>query len=244
MALFGSKQDAFLQQLLHARYALIHLDEQVGEGYVEFTVFHRATQQLHDHMRRVMADQVVILLDPRRNANISAFNFVPKTLVAGRNQQIQCDLLSLEYGADVDGFFKNIEDLLETETVDEFIRIYNVYNYSNFERELKIYIGEVTNCSMEYRNVLAEIRTWWASLNLTANVPRMKEFVFEYEINVSKICNTFEVLSTRVIHGLPFSALLTLCTGNSPVTGEFPAQRPVTRSFDVFFNLRLEWTVE
>ena len=24
-------------------------------------------------------------------------------------------------------------------------------------------------------------------------------------------------------------------TGNSPVTGEFPAQRPVTRSLDVFF---------
>ena len=36
-----------------------------------------------------------------------------------------------------------------------------------------------------------------------------------------------------------FSALLTICAGNSPVTGEFPAQRPVTRSFDVFFNLRL-----
>ena len=32
-----------------------------------------------------------------------------------------------------------------------------------------------------------------------------------------------------------FSALLALCAGNSPVTGEFPAQRPVTRSFDVFF---------
>ena len=29
-----------------------------------------------------------------------------------------------------------------------------------------------------------------------------------------------------------------LC-GNSPITGEFPAQRPVTRSFDVFFDLRL-----
>ena len=36
-----------------------------------------------------------------------------------------------------------------------------------------------------------------------------------------------------------FSALLALCVGNSPVTGEFPAQRPVTRSFDVFFDLRL-----
>ena len=35
-----------------------------------------------------------------------------------------------------------------------------------------------------------------------------------------------------------FSALLALCAGNSPVTGEFPAQRPVTHSFDVFFHLR------
>ena len=35
------------------------------------------------------------------------------------------------------------------------------------------------------------------------------------------------------------SALLAICAGNSPVTGEFPAQRPVTRSFDVFFDLRL-----
>ena len=36
-----------------------------------------------------------------------------------------------------------------------------------------------------------------------------------------------------------FSALLALCTGNSPVTGEFHAQRPVTRNFDVFIDLRL-----
>ena len=36
-----------------------------------------------------------------------------------------------------------------------------------------------------------------------------------------------------------FSALLAICAGNSPVTGEFIAQMPVTRSFDVFCNLRL-----
>ena len=36
-----------------------------------------------------------------------------------------------------------------------------------------------------------------------------------------------------------FSALLAICAGNSPVTGEFPSQRLVTRSFDVFFDLRL-----
>ena len=32
------------------------------------------------------------------------------------------------------------------------------------------------------------------------------------------------------------SALLAICAGNSPVTGKFPAQRPVTRGFDVFFD--------
>ena len=34
-----------------------------------------------------------------------------------------------------------------------------------------------------------------------------------------------------------FSALLAICAGNSPVPGEFPTQRPVTRSFDVYFDL-------
>ena len=35
-----------------------------------------------------------------------------------------------------------------------------------------------------------------------------------------------------------FSALVALCAGNSPVTGEFPSQRPLTRSFDVFLDPR------
>ena len=37
-----------------------------------------------------------------------------------------------------------------------------------------------------------------------------------------------------------FSASLALCAGNSPVAGEFPSQRPVTRSFYVFFDLCLK----
>ena len=36
-----------------------------------------------------------------------------------------------------------------------------------------------------------------------------------------------------------FSTLLAICAGNSPVADEFPSQRPVTRSFDVFFDLHL-----
>ena len=37
-----------------------------------------------------------------------------------------------------------------------------------------------------------------------------------------------------------FSALLVICAGNLTVTGEFPAQRSVTLSFDVIFDLL--WT--
>ena len=36
-----------------------------------------------------------------------------------------------------------------------------------------------------------------------------------------------------------FSALQVFSAGDLPVTGEYPAQRPVTQSFDVFFDLRL-----
>ena len=35
-----------------------------------------------------------------------------------------------------------------------------------------------------------------------------------------------------------FSALMAICAGNSPVPGEFPTQRPLTRSFDVYPDLR------
>ena len=36
-----------------------------------------------------------------------------------------------------------------------------------------------------------------------------------------------------------FSTLLAICAGKSPVSGEFPTQRSVTRSFAIFFDLRL-----
>ena len=36
-----------------------------------------------------------------------------------------------------------------------------------------------------------------------------------------------------------FFVLLTLCEGSPPVTGEFSSQRPLKRSFDAFFDLRM-----
>ena len=55
-------------------------------------------------------------------------------------------------------------------------------------------------------------------------------------------CCTFKLsLTTRWRHQMEtFSALPAICAGNLPVSGEFPAQRPVTRSFDIFFDLHLD----
>ena len=41
-----------------------------------------------------------------------------------------------------------------------------------------------------------------------------------------------------------FSASLALWEGNSPVTGGFPSERPVTLSFGVFFEQTIDWWLE
>ena len=55
---------------------------------------------------------------------------------------------------------------------------------------------------------------------------------------MGRICPWNEQSDTWWRHQMEtFSALLVFCAGNSPVTGEFPSQRQVTRSFDVFLEL-------
>ena len=56
---------------------------------------------------------------------------------------------------------------------------------------------------------------------------------------VCRLIITKPFMVTGMMTSSTFSASLAFCTGNSPVTGELPSQRPVTRSFDVFFDLRL-----
>ena len=56
----------------------------------------------------------------------------------------------------------------------------------------------------------------------------------------AKLCNGMQKTPAWWRHHMKtFSALLAICAGNSPVTGEFPAQRPVKRDVGVFFDLRL-----
>ena len=66
--------------------------------------------------------------------------------------------------------------------------------------------------------------------NYHDDVMKWKHFLY-------KVCQTWALSWWR--HEMKtFSALLALSEGNSPVTGEFPSQRPVTRSFDVFYLRR------
>ena len=81
------------------------------------------------------------------------------------------------------------------------------------------------------------IITQWFICNLVWKFP-------ECGICISIIRNTMKTTNSAATtwwrHQMKtFSALLAICAGNSPVTGEFPAQRPVTQSFGVFFDLRL-----
>ena len=67
---------------------------------------------------------------------------------------------------------------------------------------------------------------------------RWRWYQCNYHFNIH-ICCVLDFFSPWWRHQMEtFSALMAICARNSPVPGEFPVQRPVTRSFDVFFDLR------
>ena len=64
-------------------------------------------------------------------------------------------------------------------------------------------------------------------------------FLWHYsDVIMSAIASQITNFSIVYSNGNIFR-VLALCDGNPPVTGGFPSQRPVTRSFGVFFDLRL-----
>ena len=82
---------------------------------------------------------------------------------------------------------------------------------------------------MESRGTYAEFsyETWFPGHNIDG---------------LAQDCSNFITYALELLHMMTSSngnILLAIFAGNSPVPVEFPAQRPVTRSFDVFFDLRL-----
>ena len=117
----------------------------------------------------------------------------------------------------------------------------------NLASHLDLDITDIDNkfandCKKAIRNRL--ISSWFTKLhNIQANpilrtYMRFKsDFVIEPYLYLVKKLQSLEATWWR--HQMEtLSALLAICAGNSPVPGEFPTQRPVTRSFDVYFDLR------
>ena len=97
-------------------------------------------------------------------------------------------------------------------------------------------------CIMAGHFVQASLSVWrgWVQRYLSgrASVPSM---IFTYNpADTSRIIRKYHCRPWWRLQMETFSALLALCAGNSPVTGEFLSKRRVTRRFDVSFDLRLD----
>ena len=90
-----------------------------------------------------------------------------------------------------------------------------------------------------YKNVICEMGDISFSFQCTNSLCLQRFSPLKHLILVTCVEDLISMISWWRHKMETFSALLAICVGNSPVPGEFPAQRPVTRSFDVFFDLRL-----
>ena len=93
----------------------------------------------------------------------------------------------------------------------------------------------VTNMFLWKRNCLPCVFMWYLAMQLMCQI----KFTTYTSTHIILKPSPFSAWTWWRHQMETFSALLALCAGISPISGEFPAQRPVTRSFDIFFDLRL-----
>ena len=99
------------------------------------------------------------------------------------------------------------------------LRIWNCKNPSSRSQWVK-------HISKSFRLLMILRRVCWSAFFSKWRIIR--------RCNTSTVSWTNEYRISWWRHPLEtFSALLAICARNSPVTGEFPAKRPVTQSFDV-----------
>ena len=108
----------------------------------------------------------------------------------------------------------------------------NVWHTANNKINLNVHPLLMILCTAYARGQI------WGTHNLPIDKPSGKHGetlpqIYEYFVNGSAVNFSWWRHQMET-----FSALLAICAGNSPVPGEFPTQRPVTRSFDVYFDLR------
>ena len=118
------------------------------------------------------------------------------------------------------------------ENIRESFQILNVTSYKNKRGWFVKTADNERRCFLRVSMLESPEGSNWTKMHSVADV------TLEYPWNT--LCEYQALCVIWWRHQIEtFSELLALCEGNSSVIGEFPSQRPVTRSFDVFFDFHL-----
>ena len=146
--------------------------------------------------------------------------------------------------------------LLRVETIEHILYLRYFYTFHNYVKT--VLVNDITSIFIKCRRglILTDVIWMWIKgfgryfrkndAFLTGENNEWSLFtttlalaVLPQYMTAQELCAQFALHSWWRHEMETFSALLAICSENSPVPGEFPAQRPVTRSFDVFFDLHL-----
>ena len=103
---------------------------------------------------------------------------------------------------------------------------WNVTEMCSFRSNWQVTIGACNNLALDITGDKTYLNQGWSSSVTPYVITRP-----QWEKEETRCMTTSSNGNIFCVTG-PF-------VGNSPVTGEFPSQRPVTRSFDVLFDLNL-----
>ena len=119
----------------------------------------------------------------------------------------------------------------------EFGDVYSSINLKNWTYHLSF---DVFCCGSVVVNFVHILQVYITGTNTNAWLPQY-QWSSRWRLWINVACEyTIWFICAWWRHQMEtFSALPALCAGNSPVAGEFPALREMTRSSDVSFDLRL-----
>ena len=113
-------------------------------------------------------------------------------------------------------------EIFEWHFIQEILKLHVMIGGLGMSREIALrWISLNLSC---LKSALAQVMTWCRQA--TSHDQRQS-----WPISLWPLMTSSNQMET-------FSPLLAICAGHTPVTGEFPTQRPVTRSFGVFCDLR------
>ena len=110
------------------------------------------------------------------------------------------------------------------------------YMTSEHDYDIRIYSRDIGlwTCSR-----ITELPSHKSHMTVFKIVLWRRDFFFSYLQNVRPFVSMHYGWSLLIMMTSSDENIFRVTGPLSPVTGEFPAQRPVTRNFDVFFDLRL-----